>query len=42
MFFPTSHETGLHGAPKIDDRAAWSPRMKCGLEATVRSAIKRG
>jgi len=33
------HETGLHGAPKIDDRAAWSPRMKYGLDATVRSAI---
>jgi cytochrome c5 len=34
------HETGLHGAPKIDDRAAWTPRMKYGLDATVRSAIK--
>ena len=34
------HETGLHGAPKIDDRAAWSPRMKYGLDATVRLAIK--
>jgi cytochrome c5 len=33
------HETGLHGAPKIDDRAAWSQRMKYGLDATVRSAI---
>jgi cytochrome c5 len=34
------HEAGLHGAPKIDDRAAWSQRMKYGLDATVRSAIK--
>ena len=34
------HEAGLHGAPKIDDRAAWAPRMKHGLDATVRSAIK--
>ena len=34
------HETGLHGAPKIDDRAAWISRMKYGVDATVRSAIK--
>ena len=34
------HLTGVHGAPKIDDRAAWTPRMKNGLDATVRSAIK--
>jgi len=33
------HEGGLHGAPKIDDRAAWIPRMKYGVDATVRSAI---
>jgi cytochrome c5 len=36
----TCHEKGLHGAPRIDDRAAWTPRMKRGLDATVRSAIK--
>jgi hypothetical protein len=30
----------LHGAPRIDDRAAWIPRLKNGLDATVRSAIK--
>jgi len=35
----TCHATGLNGAPKIDDRAAWTPRMKNGVEATVRSAI---
>jgi cytochrome c5 len=34
------HQTGVSGAPKIDDRAAWAPRMKQGLDATVRSAIK--
>lgn len=34
------HEKGLHGAPRIDDRAAWTPRMKQGLDATVRSAIR--
>lgn len=33
------HEKGLHGAPRIDDRAAWAPRMNKGLDATVRSAI---
>lgn len=34
------HQAGLNGAPRIDDRAAWAPRMKRGLDATVRSAIK--
>jgi cytochrome c5 len=34
------HESGLHGAPRIDDRAAWTPRMKEGIDATVRSAIR--
>ena len=34
------HEKGLHGAPRIDDRAAWAPRMQRGLDATVRSAIQ--
>lgn len=34
------HATGEHGAPRIDDRAAWVPRMKNGLDATVRSAIR--
>jgi cytochrome c5 len=33
------HEAGLYGAPKIGDRAAWAPRMKLGLDATVRSAM---
>jgi cytochrome c5 len=33
------HGTGVNGAPRIDDRAAWVPRMRQGLEATVRSAI---
>jgi cytochrome c5 len=33
------HEKGLHGAPRIDDRAAWAPRIRNGLDATVRSAI---
>jgi cytochrome c5 len=34
------HEAGVSGAPKIDDRIAWSQRMKRGLDATVRSATK--
>jgi cytochrome c5 len=34
------HQAGVSGAPKIDDRTAWSQRMKSGLDATVRSAIK--
>jgi cytochrome c5 len=34
------HGTGVNGAPKIDDRAAWIPRMKNGVDATVRSAMK--
>jgi cytochrome c5 len=33
------HETGKGGAPKIGDRDAWVPRIKDGLDATVRSAI---
>jgi cytochrome c5 len=35
----TCHETGKGGAPKIGDREAWIPRVKDGLDATVRSAI---
>ena len=34
------HETGVNGAPKIGDRAAWIPRVKQGLDVVVRSAIK--
>ena len=34
------HAAGTGGAPRIDDRGAWSQRMKNGLDATVRSAIK--
>jgi len=33
------HGTGVDGAPKIGDRAAWTPRMKEGLDVVVRSAI---
>jgi cytochrome c5 len=34
------HATGVDGAPKVDDRSAWIPRMKEGLNATVRSAAR--
>jgi cytochrome c5 len=34
------HDTGVGGAPKIGDRAAWAPRIKDGLDNTVRSAIR--
>jgi cytochrome c5 len=34
------HQTGKHGAPRIDDRAAWVPRLQKGLDATVRSAMQ--
>jgi len=34
------HGTGVNGAPKIDDRAAWSKRMGQGLQATVASATR--
>jgi cytochrome c5 len=33
------HEAGKSGAPKIGDRDAWIPRLKDGLDNTVRSAI---
>ena len=33
------HESGKGGAPKIGDRDAWIPRLKDGLDNTVRSAI---
>jgi cytochrome c5 len=33
------HEPGTEGAPRIGDRVAWTPRLKNGLDRTVRSAI---
>ncbi len=33
------HGTGVGGAPKIGDRAAWTPRANQGLDTVVRSAI---
>ena len=34
------HQTGEGGAPRIGDRAAWTPRLKNGLDNLVRSAIR--
>lgn len=34
------HQDGKGGAPKIGDRDAWIPRLREGLDRTVRSAIK--
>jgi len=34
------HQTGVSGAPVIGDRAAWTQRMKNGLDNLVRSAIR--
>jgi cytochrome c5 len=34
------HATGVAGAPKFGDKAAWAPRLKAGLEALHASAIK--
>jgi cytochrome c5 len=33
------HSTGVDGAPKIGDQAAWAPRIKRGLELLVEHAI---
>ncbi len=33
------HAAGLAGAPKIGDEAAWSARIKTGLDALVNSAV---
>jgi cytochrome c5 len=34
------HETGAGGAPKIGDRAAWTPRVAKGLASVTQSALK--
>ena len=33
------HQSGVGGAPKIGDQAAWVPRLKQGIDPLVRSAI---
>ena len=34
------HQTGVAGAPKVGDKAAWAPRIKEGLNEMVADAIK--
>jgi cytochrome c5 len=36
----TCHEAGLVGAPKVGDKAAWSPHIKEGVDALVANALK--
>ena len=33
------HNTGAAGAPKIDDKAAWGPRIATGKETLYKSAL---
>ena len=34
------HGTGVAGAPKAGDKAAWAPRLKTGMNALYASALK--
>jgi cytochrome c5 len=34
------HESGQGGAPRIGDKAAWSPRISQGVDAVTKSAIR--
>lgn len=34
------HQDGLHGAPRIGDRDAWTQRLKQGIDQAMRSAIR--
>ncbi len=34
------HASGLAGAPKFGDKAAWAPRIKQGMDALYTSALK--
>jgi cytochrome c5 len=36
----TCHATGVAGAPKLGDKAAWAPRIKAGNEAMYNTALK--
>lgn len=36
----TCHKTGMMGAPKLGDKAAWAPRMGQGIDAMVTKSIK--
>jgi len=34
------HLAGVANAPKLDDKAAWAPRIATGIDALTQSAIK--
>jgi cytochrome c5 len=34
------HSTGVAGAPKVGDKAAWEPRLAQGMDAVMNSATK--
>jgi cytochrome c5 len=34
------HSTGVAGAPKLGDKAAWAPRIQQGVDALLHSALK--
>ena len=34
------HDSGLAGAPKLGDKAAWAPRLKQGKEALYKIALQ--
>ena len=34
------HASGVAGAPKLGDKAAWAPRLATGLDALAASVIK--
>lgn len=34
------HSTGVAGAPKVGDKAAWEPRLAQGLDTLVSTAVK--
>jgi cytochrome c5 len=39
-FCAPCHATGVAGAPKVGDKAAWAPRLKQGEKLLVERAIK--
>jgi cytochrome c5 len=34
------HATGVAGAPRLGDKAAWTPRLQAGMDALVQATIK--
>ena len=36
----TCHAAGVAGAPKLGDKAAWTPRIAKGMEALYATALK--